>query len=176
MFAKLSLKSFIYNLSEILCFPTKVASEIYKKYLIEKVELFHILTDTDSTALKLIFISDPNSDVPEDKFRDINFEVIIVTKIYKRFDTSQKFSDIFGSIKERRKKKKLGYYEIIDNRCFVTLTVNPKEYFEIFKNLKSNKKHKGIKKGSSGMDFENFVNRIESLVNISFDLLSFNKK
>ena len=105
MFAKLSLKSFIYNLSEILCFPTKVASEIYKKYLIEKVELFHILTNTDSTALKLIFISDPNSDVPEDKFRDINFEVIIVTKIYKRFDTSQEFSDIFGSIKERRKKK-----------------------------------------------------------------------
>ena len=78
--------------------------------------------------------------------------------------------------KREEKKKKLGYYEIIDNPCFVTLTVNPKEYFEIFKNSKSNKKHKGIKKGSSGMDFENFVNRIESLVNISLDLLSFNKK
>ena len=91
-----------------------MASEIYKKYLIEKVEIFHILTDTDSTTLKLVFISDPNSDVPEDKFRDINFEVIIATKIYKKFDTSQEFWDIFGSIKERRIKK-LGYYEIIDN-------------------------------------------------------------
>ena len=152
-----------------------MASEIYKKYLIEKVEIFHILTDTDSTTLKLVFISDPNSDVPEDKFRDINFEVIIATKIYKKFDTSQEFWDIFGSIKERRIKK-LGYYEIIDNSCFVTLTVNPKEYFEILKNSKSNKKHKGIKKGSSGMDFENFVNRIKSLVNISLDLLPFNEK
>ena len=91
-----------------------MASEIYKKYLIEKVEIFHILTDTDSTTLKLVFISDPSSDVPEDKFRDINFEVIIATKIYKKFDTSQEFWDIFGSIKERRIKK-LGYYEIIDN-------------------------------------------------------------
>ena len=122
-----------------------MASEIYKKYLIEKVEIFHILTDTDSSTLKLVFISYPNSDVPEDKFRDINFEVIIATKIYKKFDTSQEFWDIFGSIKERRIKK-LGYYEIIDNSCFVTLTVNPKEYFEILKNSKSNKKHKGIKK------------------------------
>ena len=137
-----------------------MASEIYKKYLIEKVEIFHILTDTDSSTLKLVFISDPNSDVPEDKFRDINFEVIIATKIYKKFDTSQEFWDIFGSIKERRIKK-LGYYEIIDNSCFVTLTVNPKEYFEILKNSKSNKKHNGIKKGSSGMEFENFVNRIK---------------
>ena len=152
-----------------------MASEIYKKYLIEKVEIFHILTDTDSTTLKLVFISDPNSDVPEDKFRDINFEVIIATKIYKKFDTSQEFWDIFGSIKERRIKK-LGYYEITDNSCFVTLTVNPKEYFEILKNSKSNKNHKGIKKGSSGMDFEDFVNRIKSLVNISLDLLSFNEK
>ena len=51
MFAKLSLKSFIYDLLEIFCFPTKVVSEIYRKYSIEKVENLHILTDTDSTAL-----------------------------------------------------------------------------------------------------------------------------
>ena len=91
MFAKLSLKSFIYDPSEIFCFPTKVVSDIRKKYLIEKVEIFHILTDTDSTALKFISISDPNSDVPEDKFRDMIFEVIIATKIYKRFDASHEF-------------------------------------------------------------------------------------
>ena len=44
-----------------------------KKYLIEKLEFFHILTDMDSTALKFIFISDPNSSLPEDKFRDVTF-------------------------------------------------------------------------------------------------------
>ena len=42
-----------------------------------KVEIFHILTDTDSTALKFIFISDPNSELSEDKSRDIIFEVIV---------------------------------------------------------------------------------------------------
>ena len=73
MFAKLSLKSFIYDLIETFCFPQKQLADLYKKYLIEKVGIFYILTDTDSTALEFIFISDLNSDVPEDKFRDIIF-------------------------------------------------------------------------------------------------------
>ena len=77
---------------------------MYKKYMIENVVINHILTDTDSTALQFTFISDPNSDLPEDNFRDVIFEVIIATKIYKRFDTSHEFWDIFGSRKESRKK------------------------------------------------------------------------
>ena len=35
----------------------------------------------------------------------------------------------------------------------------------MFKDLPLNKKHKGIKEGSSGMGFENFAGRIKSLVN-----------
>ena len=35
----------------------------------------------------------------------------------------------------------------------------------MFKDLALNKKHKGIKEGSSGMGFENFAGRIKSLVN-----------
>ena len=127
--------------------------------MIEKVYVYHILTGTDSTALQFIFISDPNSNLPEEKYGDVIFEVIITTKIYKRFDSSHKFWDIFGFRKENRRKK-LGYYEIenIDNPCLVTIAVNPKEYLEVLKNLKLDKKHKGIKKGSSRMDFENFTN------------------
>ena len=137
-----------------------------KRNLIEKVEVFHILTDTYSTALKFIFISDPNSDVAEEKFRDIIFEATIASKIYKRFDTSYKFWDIFGSRKESRRKK-LGDYKIgnIDNPCVVSLAVNPKEYLAMLKNSSLNKKHKGNKQGSSGMGFENFSNRIKSLAN-----------
>ena len=58
-------------------------------------------------------------------------------------------------------------YEIehIDNPCYVTLAVNPKEYFEFFEDYSTNKKHKGIKKGSRGMEFSNYSNRIKSLVN-----------
>ena len=73
MFTKRYLKSFIYDLLETFCFPQEKIVDMNKKYFIEKLELFHILTDMDSTALKFIFISDPNSSLPEDKFRDVTF-------------------------------------------------------------------------------------------------------
>ena len=65
------------------------------------------------------------------------------------------------------RRKKIGYYEIenIDNPCLVTIALNLKEHLEVLNNLKLNKKHKGIKKGSTGMNFENFASRIKSLVN-----------
>ena len=138
MFGKLSLKSFIDDISEIFCFPTQVVPAIYKTYLIEKVLIYHVLTDTDSTTLQFIFVSDPNSDFSEGKFRDVIFEVIIANKTYKRFDSYHEFWDIFGFRKESRKKK-LGYYEIenIDNPYLVTITFNAKEYLEVFKKIKT---------------------------------------
>ena len=50
VFVKLSLKSFIYDVIEIFCFPDENVKEIFKKYGIERVEFFHMLTDTDSTS------------------------------------------------------------------------------------------------------------------------------
>ena len=130
------------------------------------MEIFNVLTDTDSKSLAFIFISDPNSEIPESKYRDIIFEIITSSHIYKRFDSSHEFRDILGTRKEQ-KRKKLGYYEIErgDNPCILTVTVNPKEYLELFEDKNINKKHKGIKKGSSGFGFENFAQRIGSLVN-----------
>ena len=75
MFAKLSLKSFIYALAETFYFPSQLVLNIYKKYKIEKIEINHVLTDTDSAALQFIIISDPNSDIPEPTFRKIIFEI-----------------------------------------------------------------------------------------------------
>ena len=43
LFAKLSLKSFIYSLTEILSFPSSIAKEIYKKYQIDRILCYHIL-------------------------------------------------------------------------------------------------------------------------------------
>lgn len=74
-----------------MCFPDETVSNIYKKYNIEKVEVFHILTDTDSTSLKFIFICDLNSDIPNNKYRDPIFEVKILSKIYNRFNSSHEF-------------------------------------------------------------------------------------
>ena len=86
MFAKLSLMSFVYEMQERFCFPDKKEREIYNKYLIEKIYMYHILTDTDSTSLQFLFISDPKSDICEQKYREIIFEVIITSRIYNRFD------------------------------------------------------------------------------------------
>ena len=100
------------------------------------------------------------------KYREIIFEVIIASKIYHRFDTSHKYWDKFGSQKDFLHKF-LGYFSIknIDNPCLLTIACNPKEYFELFENSQINKKHKGIKKGSSGMNFENYADRIVLLTN-----------
>ena len=62
MFTKQYLKSFISDLLENFCFPQKKIIDLNKKYLMEKVEFFHILADMDSPVLKFIFISHPNSD------------------------------------------------------------------------------------------------------------------
>ena len=91
MFAKLSLKSFIYDIIETFCFPDENVRGIFKKYGIEWVEIFHMLTDTNSTSLKFMFISDPNSEIPESKYRDIIFEIITSSQIHKRFDSSHEF-------------------------------------------------------------------------------------
>ena len=170
MFAELLLMSFIYEVLETFCFPDEKVQAIFKKYGIKLVNIYHILTDTDSTSLKFLFIFDPNSETPKNKFREIIFEVITTSKIYKRFDSSHEFWDNFSARKEH-KRKKLGYYEIehIDNPCILTIAANPKEYFEMFEDENINKKHEGIKKGSSGLGFENFSQGIKSLNN--FDTL-----
>ena len=116
-------KSFIYEIIETFCFPKENIQEIYKKYEIERVGIFHLLTDTDSKSLKFMFLSDPNSKTPDAKFRDIiklaaslvyhglvrallslAFEVIMASENCKRFHSSLSFWDIFlGAMKENKK-------------------------------------------------------------------------
>ena len=90
------------------------------------------------------------------------FEVITFSKIYKRFHSSHEYCDNFGARKQQ-KRKKLGYFEIkhIGNPCILTITANPKEYFEMFEDKNINKEHKGIKKGSTVLGFENFSLKIK---------------
>ena len=71
-----------------------------------------------------MFVSDPNSKTPDDKFRDIiklaasllyyglirallslAVEVIMASEICKRFDSSHLFWDIFGTRKENKKRR-----------------------------------------------------------------------
>ena len=60
MFAKLSLKSFIYSLIETISFPGPLVKEIYDKNQIDRILCYHVLTDTDSTSLLfVIYLTEP---------------------------------------------------------------------------------------------------------------------
>ena len=91
MFAKVSIKSFVCDIIDVLMFPDETTKSIYEKYAIEKCYVYQCLTDTDSTAINLIFISDYSCVVDEDTARKIIFEVMTTSKILKRLDLSDEF-------------------------------------------------------------------------------------
>ena len=102
-----------------------------------------------------------NNSIPGDRFHNIIFKVIVQNDIINRFDTSNEFWEKFLA-RDKILEKKLGYFDIesINNPCQVVIAVNPKKYYKHSENFSSNKKHKGIRKGEQGMEFENFASRI----------------
>ena len=147
MFAKLLLKSFIYSLVELLHFPEEnpIVASIYQKHEIEQILCYQVLTDTDSTSIQFIIVSDPASSYPECNVRDILFEIFSKTDIRERFDKSDEFWR-WLNVHHPKDQKVLDLYEVehIDDPCYVILAVNPKEHFEYFKRNSINKEHKGI--------------------------------
>ena len=108
MFAKLSLKSFVYELAEILFFLSNKTKAIYGNYMIEQVFPYSVLTDTGSISFFFIFICKTESNTPEEKFRDVLFQFICENKVLHKFDISHKFWEMFG-VRNTSLKKKLGY-------------------------------------------------------------------
>ena len=53
--------------------------------------------------------------------------------------------------------------ENITNAKICTIAVDPKEYFEKFKSRTLNKKHKGVRRDTKGMNFESYAKRIATL-------------
>ena len=164
MFAKLSLKSFVYDLIDVFCYPDEKIKEIYRNYQIERCFLYQNLTDTDSTSLFFVFICKLDSFIAESEARKIIFKCLKNSKIAKRLDVSGKFWEQFEMYNDNTKKV-MGLYEIedVDNQNICTIAINPKEYFEKFKNRKINKKHKGARRDTAGMFFESYANRITKL-------------
>ena len=164
MFAKLSIKSFVYDMIDVFCFPNEDIQSIYDFYQIEKCFLYQNLTDTDSTSLLFLFICNLKSTLPESEARKVIFECMTKSKILDRLDVSDEYWKQFN-VYNVTTKKQMGLFEIehINNPNVCTIAVNPKEYFEKFKNRDINKKHKGVKKGTHGMMFENYADRIKRL-------------
>ena len=142
-------------------FPNQKAREIYEKHMTGSIIPYSVLKDTDSICIFFIFICKPSCNVPNEHFPNVLFEVILNNKILNRFDTSHKFLDQFN-VRNKDLRKKLGYFAIenIDDLYFVTVAVNPKKYFEQFESDNVSKKHKGLRKGAAGMEFENYTRGI----------------
>ena len=164
MFAKLSIKSFVYDMIDVFCFPNNDIQAVYDSYQIEKCFLYQNLTDTDSTSLLFLFICNLQCTLPESKARRVIFECMTKSKILQRLDLSNEYWKEFN-VYDQSTKKQMGLFEVehIDNPNVCTIAVNPKEYLEKFKNKTINKKHKGVRKGTRGMMFENYANRIKRL-------------
>ena len=180
MFAKLSIKSFVYDMIDVFCFPNNDIQAVYDSYQIEKCFLYQNLTDTDSTSLLFVFICNLQCMLPESEARKVIFECMTKSKILERLDLSDEHWKQYN-VYDASTKKQMGLFEIehINNPNVCTIAVNPKEYFEKFKNKDINKKHKGVKKGTRGMMFENYANRIKRLrhdLNISQSAESIKQK
>ena len=69
------------------------------------------------------------------------FDVLIKSKILERLDLSDNFLERF-CVQNKSIKKQVGLYEIenINNANVLTIAINPKEYFEIFKETSVDKK------------------------------------
>ena len=82
MFSKISLKSFVYNLTDVFMFPNEDINKIYEMYKVEKCFLYQNLTDTDSTSIFFIFVCDLGRTVDEAKSRKTIFEVMIKSFLF----------------------------------------------------------------------------------------------
>ena len=135
MFAKVSLKSFVYDIIDIFSFPDEEVRAVYNQYDIEKCFLYLNLTDADNCLMFFAFICSLDCDVKESEFRKIMFRILKS----KRLDCSDDLWKQF-TIYDENTKKVMGLYEIenIDNPNICTIAINPK-------NLKIEKLIKDIK-------------------------------
>ena len=142
MFAKISLKCFVYDMIDVLCFPTEEVKMIYDKYDIIKCYIYLNLSDTDSCSCFFNFICKKECNVKESESRNLVFEILKQSKIAERLDVSGPFWSQF-EIHNENVRKQMGLYEIgnISGANICTIAINPKERFEKFKNRTLNKKH-----------------------------------
>ena len=157
MFAKVSLKSFVYDMIDVFCFPTEEVKMIYDKYGIIKCHLYLNLTDANSCSRFFNFICKKECNIKESKSRNVIFQILKQSKIAERLDVSDTFWSQF-EIRDENVKKQVGLYEVeyINNANICTIVINPKEYFEKLENWTLNKKHKGVRQDAKGVNFENY--------------------
>ena len=160
--AKISLGSFIYDCIDRFCFPNEQTKKIYSEHKILKVLPYLLMTGTDSALFEFIVIADKTCDLSKREMREIFLKIFLDNNMHCRLDLSSEFFDQFGK-RNVSIRKQVGLYEFenIEHELICAICVSPKEYFELYGILyKVNKKLEGIKKGTKGMDFDNYASRI----------------
>ena len=97
---------------------------------------------------------------------------MLKSKVFHRLDLSAEFYEQFDC-RNKSLKKRVGFFEIesIDKPNVITIALNPKEYYQRFIDHSDNKKHKGLKKSTSAMDFDFYSNRLSDLTEYSNEFL-----
>ena len=164
VFGKMSLKSFVYDIIDVFCFPDDKIKGICDKSNIEKCFLYLNLTDTDSCSMFFIFICKLEFCIPKSDFRNVLFKIFNYSKITPRLGISDNFWQQFN-MQNKGMRKVIGLYEVenLDNANLCTIAINLKEYFRKFKDRKINKKHKGVRRDTPGLTFESYAEKISSL-------------
>ena len=144
----------------------------YQKYQVDKCYLYQNVIDTDSTSMFFVFICNLNCSVSGDKAGNIIFDVMLKSKIFDRLVLSAEFCEQFDCRNENLKKR-VGFFEIgsINKINVTTIALNPKEYYERLIDHSDNKKHKGLKKSTPGMNFDSYYNRLSDLTEYSNEFL-----
>ena len=94
--------------------------------------------------------------------RDVLLKIFLENDIYQRLDLSGEFFEQFN-MRNVAVRKQVGLYEFenIEHGVICAICVNPKEYFELHGILyETNKKHKGVRKGTKDMNFDKYASRL----------------
>ena len=101
-------------------------------------------------------------DCGEKEIRDILLKIFLGNDIHKRLDLSNEFFERFDK-RNLAVRKQVGLYEFenIEHGIVCAICVNRKEFLEVYGILFDiNKKHKGVKWGTKGMNYEKYARRI----------------
>ena len=119
----------------------------------------------EKIELEFTVIAEDSCNCDEREMRDVLLRIFLDNEIHQRLDLPGKF---FAQFNKRNETigKQVGLYEFknVEHSIICTICLNPKEYFELYGIFyEIIKKHKGVRKGTKGMDFDNYVSCILSI-------------
>ena len=162
--AKVSLAGFIYDVIDVFFFPNKRVRSLFEEKGIIQCFVYLLLTITDSALIQFILVYDKLRLITNKEAQNFISEITSGSKIFGRLNLLLEYFEGFN-VQDEKLRKLVGMYEIeaIDNRTMISIKVNPEEYYEHYKTKNSNNRPRGASKGTIGMTYMVFGDRILSL-------------